>query len=153
MQKMLSLYNITLEIDLDEDLTKITCEDQLNFSWPYKEQFLLNKLEHDGIFKCNSVVKIVMVSIKDENKKMYPIFQTKYVTIRSPSDVTYFLRQSMVDIKSRIGKFTKKIDTKEDADQVEVGSDCIDKGIEYEKMNYVKIQMYSQIVILNYLNG
>ena len=81
-----------------------------------------------------------MVSLKNVDKNIYPIFQPKYITIRSIDDITYFLRQSFVDILSRIGKFTKKMDTKESSDQVDLGSDCIDKGIEYEKLNYVKIQ-------------
>ena len=39
MEKLLSLYNITLETDLDSDVMDITCEGQLNFSWPYKKSF------------------------------------------------------------------------------------------------------------------
>ena len=141
MQKMLSLYNIKLEYQLDEDLRNVTymCEDQLNFPWPYKKQILLNKLKN-GIFKCNTVVRVVMVSIRDRNKKLYPIFQTKYIIIRSPDDIIYFLRQSMIDIKSRIGKFTKKIDTRESTDQVILGTDCVDSGVDYEKLNIVKIE-------------
>ena len=46
----------------------------------------------------------------------------------------------MIDIKSRIGKFTKQMDQKETTDKVDLGSDCIDIGIEFEKMNVVKIQ-------------
>ena len=108
MEKMLSLYNITLETELDEDVKILTTEDQLNFSWPYKKEFLTRKLEKQGSFKCNSIVQVVMASVKNKDKKIYPIFQTKYIIVKNPDDVGYFLRQSMVDIKSRIGKFTKK---------------------------------------------
>ena len=81
--------------------------------------------------RCNGICK---------RQKLFPIFQTKYIKIRSENDVTYFLRQSMIDIKSRIGKFTKQIDTKEGTDQVIMGTDCVDSGIDYEKLNIVKIQ-------------
>ena len=141
IEKLLSLYNITLETFLDSDIKTWTTEDQLNFSWPYKEKFLKDKLQKDGIFKCNTIVKVFMASVKDENKKIYPIFQTKYIIIRNPEDVGYFLRQSMVDIESRIGKFTKKMDQREATEPNQIhGSDCVDLGIEYEKMNIVKIQ-------------
>ena len=142
MQKMLSLYNIKLEYQLDEDLRNVTytCEDQLNFSWPYKKQFLLNHLIN-GIFTCNTIVHVIMVSVWDRNKTLYPVFQTKYIIIRSPDDVTYFLRQSMIDIKSRIRKFTKKLDgVKDGTVQVILGTDWVDSGIDYEKLNIVKIQ-------------
>ena len=90
MEKMLSLYNIKLEYQLDDLLNIIyTCDDQLSFSRPYKKQFLLNKSKN-GILKCNSIVCVVMVSIKN-NKKFFPVFQTKYITIRSQSDVTFFM--------------------------------------------------------------
>ena len=47
----------------------------------------------------------------------------------------------MVDIKSRIGKFTKQMDKQETTQPNQIhGSDCVDIGIEYEKMNIVKIQ-------------
>ena len=142
IEKLLSLYNITLESNLDEeDIASWTCEDQLNFSWPYKKEFLKKKLEKEGIMKCNKIVKIVMVSIHDKTKKMYPIFQTKYIIIRNNKDIDYFLRQSMIDIKSRIGQFTKKMDQKEGTQNTQIGpSSFVDLGIEYEKMNVVKIQ-------------
>ena len=46
----------------------------------------------------------------------------------------------MIDIKSRIGKFTNKSDTKEGTEEVIIGTDCVDTGIDYEKLNIVKIQ-------------
>ena len=141
IEKLLSLYDITLETSLDSDIKTWTCEDQLNCSWPYKEKFLTNKLQKEGIFKCNTIVQVIMASVKDKNKKIFPIFQTKYIIIRNPEDIGYFLRQSIVDIKSRIGKITKKMDKQETTQPNQIhGSDCVDIGIEYEKMNIVKIQ-------------
>ena len=52
IEKLLSLYDITLETSLDSDIKTWTCEDQLNFSWPYKEKFLTNKLQKEGIFNA-----------------------------------------------------------------------------------------------------
>ena len=108
MEKLLSLYNVTLEIYQDSDIKTWTCEDQLNFSWPYKEKFLKDKIQKEGIIKCNTIGQVIMASVKDRNKKIYPIFQTKYIIIQNTEDQSYFLCQSMVDIKSRIWKFTKK---------------------------------------------
>ena len=141
IEKLLSLYNITLETLLDQDIKTWTCEDQLNFSWPYKEKFLKDKLQKEGIIKCNTIVQVIMGSVKDRTKKIYPIFQTKYIILRNPEDVEYFLRQSMVDIKSRIGKFTQKTDQRNTTEPNHIhGSDCVDLRIEYEKMNIVKVQ-------------
>ena len=56
IEKLLTLYNITLESHLDEYIKTWTCEDQFNFSWPYKKEFLTKKLEKEGIIKCNSIV-------------------------------------------------------------------------------------------------
>ena len=98
--------------------------------------FLTRKLQKEGISKCNTIVQVVMASDKDKNKKIYPIFQTKYIIVKAIEDVDYFLRQSMVDIKSRIER-----DTRETTDKVQIhSSDFMDLGIEYEKMNYLKIQ-------------
>ena len=141
MEKLLSLYDITLESFLDSDIKTWTTEDQLNFSWPYKEMFLTDKLQKDGIFKCNTIVKVIMASVKDKNKKIYPIFQTKYIIVRNPKDVSYFVQQSMVDIQSKLGKFARKMDQRQATEPNQIhGSDCVDLGIEYEKMNIVKIQ-------------
>ena len=142
IEKMLNLYNITLEPYLDDDIIgSWTCEDQLSFSWMYKKVFLKKYLKNHGIIICNSVVQIVMVSIHDKNKKIYPIFQTKYIIIRNNEDVQYFLRDSMIDIKTRIGKFTQKMDSKESSDQVQIHpSGFVDLNIQYEKMNVVKIK-------------
>ena len=119
IEKLLSLYNITLLSILDDDVRTLTCEDQLNFSWPYKKEVLKKEIEKQGIIKCNTIVKIVMVSIHDK-KKIFPIFQTMYIILRNPEDVDYFLRQSMVDINSRIGRFTKKMDTKETTEATQI---------------------------------
>ena len=141
IEKLLSLYNIKLESNLDQDIKTWTCEDQLNFSWPYKEQFLKNKIDKEGIIKCNTIVQVIMASVKDRNKKIYPIFQTKYIILRTSEDVNFFLRQSMVDIKSRIGRFPQKTDQKTTTERNQIhGSDCVDLGIEYEKLNVVKIK-------------
>ena len=140
IQKLLSLYNITLEPYLDDDIISTwLCEDQLEFSEPYKRVFLKKTLKN-GIIKCNTIVKVIMVSVHDKNKKMYPIFQTKYTIIRNNEDVNYFLKQSMLDIKARIGMFTKKINTRESTPRTQVSvSSFVDFGIEYEKMHVVKI--------------
>ena len=82
-----------------------------------------------------------MVSIVDKTKKIYPVFQTKYIIIRNIEDIDYFLRESMDDIKSRIGRFTKKMDAKQSTQKIQVSpSGFVDLGIEYEKMNVVKIK-------------
>ena len=82
-----------------------------------------------------------MVSEHDKNKKIYPIFQTKYIIARTNEDINFFLQQSVIDIKSRIGMFTKKINAKESTDQVQIHpSGYTDMNIEYEKINVVKIQ-------------
>ena len=142
--KLLSLFNITLEPYLDDDiLGERLCEDQLEFSSPYKRVFLKKTLKKSGIIKCNTVVKIIMASVHDKNKKIYPIFQTKYTIIRNTEDIDYFLRQSMIDIKSRIGMFTKKMSSKvsESHERVQIHpSGCVDMGIEFEKLNVVKIK-------------
>ena len=141
IQKLLSLYNVTLKPHLDNDIYSWLCEDQLEFSEPYKRVFLKKTLKKSGIIKCNSIVKIVMVAVHDKNKKIYPIFQTKYIILRNNEDVNYFLKESVNDIKSRIGMFTKKINTRESTERIQVSpSGFVDFGIEYEKLNIVKIQ-------------
>ena len=142
ISKLLSLYNITLEPYLDDDILGTwLCEDQLEFSEPYKRVFLQKIIKKSGIIKCNTVVKVIMVSVHDKNTKLYPIFQTKYTIIRNTEDIEYFLRQSMIHIKGRIGMFTKKVNTEEGVERVQINpSGCVDMGIEYEKLNIVKIQ-------------
>ena len=143
IEKLLSLYNVALRPLLDSSITYTwLCEDQLKFSKPYKRVFIKQYIKKHGIIKCNTIVKIVMVSVNDKNKKIYPIFKTKYIIIRNGEDVDYFLKQSELDILSRIGQFTKKLNTRESSEihQVSRSSGFIDFGIEYEKLNVVKIQ-------------
>ena len=143
IEKLLSVYNITLEPYLDDEISRWLCEDQLEFSKPYKRVFIKQYIKKHGIIKCNTVVQVIMVSVYDKNKKIYPIFQTKYTIIRNAEDVDYFLRQSELDIKSRIGMFTKKYNDKykNSTDTVQINpSGFTDFGIEYENLNIIKIK-------------
>ena len=141
INKLLSLYNITLKSSLTPYiLGSWVCEKQLIFSEPYKKTFIKRYIQKHPVVKCNSIVKIIMASVNDK-KKIYPIFQTKYIIIRNEEDIDYFLRESMIDIVSRIGKFTKKMNAQQSTEtQPDNRSGYTDVGIEYEKMNIVKIQ-------------
>ena len=141
INKLLSLYNITLKTSLTPYiLGSWVCEKQLIFSEPYKKTFIKRYIKKHPVIKCNSIVKIIMASVHDK-KKIYPIFQTKYIIIRNDEDIDYFLRESMIDIISRIGKFTKKMNAQQSNEtQPDNRSGYTDIGIEYEKMNIVKIQ-------------
>ena len=141
IEKLLSVYNITLKPYLDDEIGQWFCEDQLEFSKPYKRVFIKQYIKKHGIIKCNTVVQVVMISVHDKKKKIYPIFQTKYTIIRNAEDVDYFLRQSELDIKSRIGMFTKKMNAKESVETTQINpSGFVDMGIEYERLNIVKIR-------------
>ena len=141
IEKLLSVYNITLEPNLDDEIGQWFCEDQLEFSKPYKRVFIKQYIKKHGIIKCNTVVQVIMVSVHDANKKIYPIFQTKYIIIRNTQDVDYFLRESELDIKSRIGVFTKKMNSKETTETTQIHpSGFVDLGIEFERLNIVKIK-------------
>ena len=75
IQKLLSLYDITLKPYLEDDLISTwLCEDQMKFSEPYKRVFLKQTLKN-GIIKCNTIVKVIMVSIHDKKKRYIQFFK------------------------------------------------------------------------------